>query len=320
MVSELKDRELINNGVFAVAEMSIKETRQKSPYLAITLKDKSGSLEGVIWDCSEIPTDFKVGDPVEISGMYYAQFNNVHLSSIKKYEGKIDPEDFLPSSRRDINDMLAELEHYKKFTGPYETLVRNIFDDDLVAERFPKWPAGVEVHQAYIGGLLEHTLSVTRISRKAAEYYEDNGYEIDPYLTTAGALLHDIGKIEELDCSLTIRYTERGHALGHSYIGARFVERKIKELEEPNRITETQETQLLHIILSHMAKFGNGSVEPKTAEARLVCTADLLDSDMNRSMIVLEQQRKAGITIGSWDKYLKARMLSLELWPDGTQK
>ena len=210
MVSELQDNQRVDGGVFAVARMEIKKKANGEPYLSVQLMDRSGMMEGKMWDRMTMPTEYHAGDAVEISGTYSAQWRNIGLDSVKKYDGKVDSEDFLPHSQRDIGEMLVELEGFKGSTGAYNGLIDEIFKDKTVAERFPKWPAGQKIHHAYIGGLLEHTLVVSSIARHAAERYEKAGRKVDQDLVVAGSLVTCRGELEWMDCGVAIPGSDTG--------------------------------------------------------------------------------------------------------------
>jgi len=173
-------------------------------------------------------------------------------------------------------------------------LLFRIFSDPGIAERFKVSPAARSMHHAYRSGLMEHTVSMTTAARSLAEHY---GLNVD--LVTAGCLLHDLGKIWELEPGPSIEYTDDGRLLGHLPMETLFVERKIAELDGFPRETRRQ---LLHILLSHHGEYAYGSPRrPKTPEAQLVHMVDNLDAKVTG---MLDAISSGGETEEAWTAYI----------------
>ncbi len=146
------------------------------------------------------------------------------------------------------------------------------FNDDEFLTKFKKAPAAKSMHHAYVGGLIEHTVSVAKISKEISKFY----MPIDVDILVAGALLHDIGKVYEIDAT-TFNYTNEGRLIGHIVIGYNITKEKIKNIKLPLE----QEVQILHCILSHHGEYEYGSPKiPKTKEALLLHLIDTMDSKM----------------------------------------
>ena len=304
----------INEGLFVVAGIEIRTATTGAPYLSLTLVDRTGSIPGLVFDCDRIPTHYNMGDAVLVQGNFNRRFNNINLQQVSKYTGSIDRSDFLATCSKDIDEMWQQLVQsiasIKK--SCLKDLLSGIFLDEDVTERFKTWPAAKEVHHPYIGGLLEHTLTVTRICEQSCQLYD-----VDGDLLLAGALLHDIGKLQELHCELTITYTDIGGLFGHSLLGCFFVKDKILQIGDfPEQLCQS----LLHIIASHHSKQEWGAiVAPMTLEAFLVSVADYTDARANRYGILIEQQRPLEQSIGARDYYLDAKVyapkiIEEELW------
>lgn len=301
MVSEIPGKKWIEDGIFAVAEVAIEKTMHGKPYLSVRLSDVSGQIKGIVWDCDKIPDHLNPGSVVSVKGQYNSQYHTINIASIEPYDGPIEPSYFLPKSRRDSDEMRKELEEYCYNSGKYKQLLVDIFEE--IGDKFFKWPGAVEVHHAYIGGLAEHTLAVTDIARCTAQMYRENGYNLNLSLITAGALLHDVGKLETIECDVTIRHNEKESLYGHVQLGAEYVKRAIG-----SKLTEKEEQELMHIILSHqLEREWGAAVRPATPEAAIVAYADYMDSKLNRYFEVTELQKESGVAIGPHDKYLRVR-------------
>jgi 3'-5' exoribonuclease len=211
-------------------------------------------------------------------------------------EDEVDKSDYFPASRRDPEEMFAELRGIIAGIGePHlRALLEAVFADQEIARPFRAAPAAKLVHHAYLGGLIEHVLSLCSLCRLTAAHYQD----IDLDLLLAGAILHDLGKIHELSYSRSFSYSTEGQLLGHIVIGLQMVHEKLRQVEDfPPRLR----TLLEHMILSHHGELEFGSPKvPLFAEAMLLHQLDNLDSKMEciRSLIDLDRQAE-----GVWTGY-----------------
>lgn len=293
----------ISEGLFAVAGMEIRIAATGVPFLSLTLMDRTGTIAGLLFDCDSIPTEYNIGDAVLVWGTFSRRYNNINLQQVTKYSGSLDRDDFLARCSKDIDEMWVELlQIIASIKNSYlKDLLLYIFLNEDIEGKFKTWPAAQEVHHPYIGGLLEHTLTVARLCEQSGQLYE-----VDRDLLVTGALLHDIGKLQELDCELTITYNDIGGLLGHSLLGCFFVKDKILGIKDfPEQLGQC----LLHIIASHHGKPEWGAiVGPMTLEAFLVYIADDTDAKANRYRTLIEQQGTLEQNIGPRDYFLGTRV------------
>ncbi|MCX5831858.1 MAG: HD domain-containing protein [Deltaproteobacteria bacterium] len=266
---------------FLVAEKNLAFSQKGAPYLNVRLKDKTGELDGKIWDnAREWDKAFKKGDIVRIEARS-ANYKNVIQLSIMELKKAADEDitlsDYLPAARRDGGEMLAELMIIvESVDNPHlKALLNAFFRDEEIADLFKRAPAAKGFHHIYLGGLLEHTLSVARLLDLACAQYEG----IDRDLLLTGGILHDIGKIYELSYGRTVDYTDEGRLVGHIVMGAEMVDKRIAALEDfPAHLA----LKLRHVMLSHHGDLEYGSPKrPKTVEALIVHFMDDLDAKVN---------------------------------------
>jgi 3'-5' exoribonuclease len=230
-------------------------------------------------------------------------FQNRPQLSIHKLQpvadGEVDVTDFLPASKRDRDEMFAELEGWiRGFSNPFlKTLLESIFAEESVARRFRTAPAAKTVHHNWIGGLLEHVLSLLKLAGFTASHYAD----IDRDLLLSGVILHDIGKISELTYVRSLGYSDEGQLLGHITIGVQMVDQKIQNIPGfPPKLREL----LLHMILSHHGMLEYGSPKlPVFQEAMLLHLLDNMDSKMETMRASVERDK---LIEGNWTSYSSA--------------
>ena len=267
--------------LFLVTEKNMAISQKGNPYLNLKLRDKTGEVDGRVWDrAAEMNDLFRAGDIIHIQSQAVS-FRNVVQLSISRIsvvdDPAITPADYLPSSASDTNEMFeALMQIIETVQNPHlKALLNLIFSDEKTADAFRKAPAAKGFHHAYIGGLLEHTLSVARLLDLATKHYNN----VNRDLVMAGGILHDIGKIHELSFSGTMDYTDEGRLVGHIVLAVEFVDAKIAEIENfPKQLA----LELRHILLSHHGVLEFGSPKrPKTVEALIVNYMDDLDAKVN---------------------------------------
>lgn len=271
-------------GVFLVKDKVQAFTKNGAPYLTLSLSDKTGDLEGRIWDkTNEWNSLFRKGDYVLIEAQAESFRDQTQLN-IARLEACVpsflNHADFLPSSTKDIEEMWRELKRIS--TGIENSymaeLLRSFFRDKIFTARFKMAPAAKRMHHAYLGGLLEHTLSVTKIVGSIIPEYP----QLDRDLLLTGTILHDVGKTREFSYppeSSFFDYTDEGRLVGHIVIGTQMVQEKIDSMR---RFPEDQAMILKHLILSHHGEYEFGSPKrPKTAEAFVLHLSDDLDAKIN---------------------------------------
>lgn len=267
--------------VFMLAEKSMGHKRDGNPYLTITLADKSGRIKGVVWDnVSQISSAANAGDFVRIAGSVGEYRGNLQLvvkSMAAVPADDVAPEDFLPATDRDVDKMFDRLRALTDTIADrgLRALMASFWADDALVCAFKRAPAAKMMHHAYLGGLVEHTLSMALLADKVAGHYSG----VDRDMLIVGAALHDIGKIRELSYDVNIDYTDEGRLLSHISIGLEIVNAKIEALGE---LPVQQAALIKHMIVSHHGAREFGSPEPpKTIEAVLLNYIDEIDSRIN---------------------------------------
>ena len=301
-VSELETGQ-VATATFLVQAKEIRQKKTGEPYLSLVLGDRTGDLDAKMWDnVAEVMGTFERDDFVRVKGILQI-YNNRPQFTVHKIQrlddAAVNPADFFPASERDPQEMLAELREIVRSVGnPHiRALLELFFSDEEIARRYAKAPAAKFIHHAYLGGLIEHVLSVCRMCRLAASHYKS----VDLDLLLAGAVLHDIGKIYELSYDRGFAYTSDGQLLGHIVIGVRMVEEKLAQLPDfPPRLR----TLLLHLILSHHGSLEFGSPKlPLFPEALLLHFLDDLDAKMECMRALVDHDRQVE---GHWTPYSTA--------------
>jgi 3'-5' exoribonuclease len=279
-LKNIKQGEKVSS-TFLVAEKNMAFSQKGSPYLTVKLKDKTGEIDGKVWDNAiEFDHQFKKGDIIAIEGRAANYKNSIQISiiGIKKCNWEdIEPTDYLPNAKGDVIAMFGEIIALveKIQTKPLQDLLYAFFKEEKTAELFRRAPAAKGFHHIYLGGLLEHTLSVVRLLTKIAEHYPN----LNRDMLIAGGLLHDIGKIYEFSYDQLIEYSDEGRLIGHIVMGVEMIDKKIAALPDfPAKLA----LELRHVILSHHGEFEFGSPKrPKTMEALVVHYMDDLDAKLN---------------------------------------
>lgn len=299
-IEQLREGDRLDE-LFLIKSARLGETRAGKPYLVLTVMDKSGELGGPIWDnAQQLSKICSPGVFVRIRGQVTSYRDNLQLriDDLKPVgRDEVDMADFLEASRHNLDEMGEELRKLcRSLSDPFlKKLLLYFFNTEEFWQRFKSAPAAKGIHHAYIGGLLEHALSMARVADMLANHYPG----VDRSLLIAGALLHDVGKVEELFVENgLIDYSAKGRLKGHLVIGSEMVGRAAAGIKG---FPEELLTRLQHLILSHHGRLEFGSpVVPMTVEAFLLQYVDELDSRMN----MLEQlRRKLDSTEMSWSEY-----------------
>jgi len=279
-------------GAYLVKEKRSGTTRRGEPFISLTLGDKTGDIEGRIWDNAQaLSSLFREGDVVEIEGQasLYRNQAQVTVYGLRRVEAP-DPTLFLETSDRAPSEMLDGLREILKTVrnGHLKSLIDSFMGDKGFLSQFSKAPAAKGFHHSYLGGLLEHTLSVCHLALRVAEHYP----RLDRDLLLTGAFLHDIGKIRELRYQLQVDYSDEGRLLGHLVIGVSMLNEKIRQLK---RFPEELVVRLTHMILSHHGEYTFGSPKrPKFLEAFALHFMDDLDAKMNGLARFMDRDRQEG--------------------------
>lgn len=296
-IKDLKPGQSVND-VFYLISREIRDRRDGGSFLILQLTDKTGTIEGKIWEKVEdyinsiIPRQF-----VRIAG-FVREYSGTTEIAVKTLTPvpieEINKADFLPTTRFNSEEMLVELKGYlTSITNPYLLkLIKNFFDDDEFLEQFKTAPGAASVHHAYLGGLLEHTVYMLRLSREIAKVYP----EVDYSLLVSGIILHDVGKIKEYFYDKVIDHTYDGRLLGHIIMGYEMVSNKIAAI--PDFPAELRRL-LLHMILTHHGHLEFGSPKtPKFVEAFLLHILDYTDARVMMFREVMEKNKGA-----KWTEY-----------------
>jgi 3'-5' exoribonuclease len=280
-------------GFFLCTEKSMRMGRG-GEYVAAILQDATGELVARVLDnVDRLKNEFEAGEFVKAQGRLVA-FNGrsqFQIDSIRRVMLAPDSQDrregfreelLVPTAPRPIAEMWTELEQIVASVGNahLRSLLKTIVATN--EERLKIWPAARAVHHAYRGGFLEHVLKVAEVGRSLAVMYD-----ADADLVVAGALLHDIGKLQELEYDITTSYTRDGNLLGHITLGALQVADAIRKIPD---FPEALRSALIHLIASHHGERDIGSpVEPMTVEAYILATADNLDATLNQVRHAIRQ-------------------------------
>jgi 3'-5' exoribonuclease len=264
---------------FAVRSVDVRQRRGGGPYLSATLGDRTGEVTALVWQNVErLRGVLEPGNVVSVKGQvqrYNQQLQVVVRQAETLTAESVEDDVFVRSSAVEPALLWEQLIAFIEETSDPDVrqLLFRIFSDPEIEKLFKAAPAARSMHHGFRSGLLEHTVSVTTVARTLAQHY---GLNRD--LVVAGCLLHDFGKIWELEIGASIEYTDDGRLIGHIPMETLFVDKKIGELE--NFPAETRR-QLLHILLAHHGEYEFGSPRrPKTPEALLVHMTDNLDSKM----------------------------------------
>jgi 3'-5' exoribonuclease len=304
-MKELYIRDLQPNTVIVSAFLcQAKDLRYKKTgegYLNLSLSDKTGELEAKVWEnVAELLPLFERDDFVKVKGAVQVFRNRPQLTvhRIKKVaENEIELSDFFPHSERDSEEMWQELQGV--VASLERKALRDLFElilaDPEIAERLKCAPAAKSMHHAFLGGLLEHVLSLARLARLVLQNYPT----LDGDLVISGVILHDLGKIYEMSYSRSIQYTSAGQLLGHMILEIQILHDKLRQLPEfPKRL----QVLLEHLIISHHGQYEFGSPKlPMFPEALLLHYIDDLDSKLQGMQMLLAKDANVK---GEWTGFL----------------
>lgn len=311
-IADLGEGERVDD-IFLVKTAKLAETRAGKPCLFLDLADKSGEIGGPVWENAEHVADFsQPGSFLHLKGQVQSyrdklQLRIEELNPVSRDD--VSMADFIVSSRYDLEEMAAEIQKIIASVEDFwvRKLLQHFFKKGEIWERFQTAPAAKGIHHAYVGGLLEHCLSMTRVADMLSRHYPG----VNRSILLAGVMFHDLGKIEELkEQTGVVDYTSAGRLKGHLVMGSEMV------AEAAGKIKDFPEDVLIHIqhlILSHHGRqeFGSPTV-PMTPEAFLLSFIDDLDSKMN----LIEQLRHKHKGDGpEWTEYQRSLERFLYLSP-----
>jgi 3'-5' exoribonuclease len=291
-VAELQKGKRVEGGIYLVEASNFKQTRNQKHFIQMTLRDRTGSIKAIRWEASEdLYASFGVDDFVQIQGRVeeFQQQLQVIVDSLAKVDpSTVDFNDFLPTSSEDLAALEAELR--RSVSGVQEPHIKALLEivlrDPETLAGLTRCPAGKTLHHAYVGGLLEHVVALVRSASAVCQLYP----QLNRDVLTAAALLHDIGKIEELSYTRTFGYTARGQLLGHISLGLLLVQGWVSRIPGfPERLL----LEILHIIASHHGEAEYGAIKPPmTPEAIAFHYLDNLDAKL-ASLSAIEKEVEA---------------------------
>jgi 3'-5' exoribonuclease len=289
-VKELEPNQSIST-FFLVQNKEIRQKKSGEPYLSLSLSDRTGELDAKMWDnVAEVMETFDRDDFVKVKGLIQIFHNRPQLTIHKMRrvgDHEVEFADYFPASERNPDEMLAQLRGIVAGmrNAHLRGLLEALLDDPEIARRFKIAPAAKQIHHAYLGGLIEHVLSLCGLAALTASHYRS----VDPDLLLTGVVLHDMGKIYELSYDRTFSYTTEGQLLGHISIAMRMVADKLARFPDfPPRLR----TLIEHMILSHHGRLEFGSPKaPQFPEAMLLHYLDDLDSKMECMRQMVDRDR-----------------------------
>jgi 3'-5' exoribonuclease len=302
---------------FALASLQVREKKQGGQFLALMLTDKTGTMEARMWEeFADALSACAEGCYVKVQGQiskYQGKFQITLQKMRFAAESEIDAADYQPATRFDVDEMWAELRDYVAAFAN-EDLKRLVFaflDDPEIGPAYRTAPAAKVLHHAWLGGLLEHVLTLVRVCLATAPYYP----EVDPDLLVTGAILHDIGKIRELAWKSSFSYTLEGQMIGHISIAQGMLREKVLALAP---FPEKLRVLIEHMILSHHGKYEFGSPKlPMTPEAILLSALDDLEAKMQNMRAEFGKELangKSGTGMTDWVRSMERPLLNSQAY------
>ena len=275
---------------FVVVSKQIKPKKSGEPYLALTLGDRSGQVEAKMWDnVEEVLDAFEQDDFLKIKGLINKYKNRFQLTvhKLRKLgDSEIEFDDYLPKTTKDIDELWRTLAAFVvSFQNPHlQSLLQAFMADPEIAAAYRNAPAAKTLHHAYIGGLLDHVVSLFRSCDLLCQNYP----QVNRDLVLTGAFLHDIGKIHELTYNRSFTYTTKGQLLGHMVIELEMLQAKVAHVPG---FPDSLKILLEHLIISHHGQYEFGSPKlPMFPEALMLHYLDDLDSKMEAMRAQFERE------------------------------
>lgn len=279
-IKELRDGEMVSETYYCKQKQTLQAKNGKS-YFSMILQDKSGTMDGKVWDLNSPGIDdFDAKDYVHIDGQVQSFQGTLQLNirRVRKLsEGEYDESEYLPCTKKDVDTMYGEIlamidslqdENFKRLAESY------FKEDNKFRDMFKKHSAAKTMHHGFIGGLLEHTLSVAKLCDFLTTQYP----VLDRDLLVTAAIFHDVGKLAEITPFPENDYSDAGQLLGHIFIGADWLSQRMDKL---GGFSSKRKNELIHCILSHHGELEFGSPKkPALAEALALSMADNLDAKL----------------------------------------
>ena len=282
------------NDIYLVKDPILRSTTKGDLYIAMYLSDRTGQLNGRMWQASE-ETYASLPKPgfVHIRGRSERYQNNLQIviNSVRVAGAEeVDLDDFLPKTDKNVDQLFEEM---KEMLGRIEhsqlaALVNEFLADDTLMGKLRRSPAGIKMHHAYLGGLLEHTHNMLRVASAILPFYP----EVQGDLVLAGIFMHDLCKTEELACDMAFSYTDSGQLVGHLVQCVHQIHRNADSLRQKGQTIDVEVVDALsHIVVAHHGQYEFGSPKlPATAEAFMVNYIDNLDAKLSQVATALEAE------------------------------
>lgn len=308
LISELPAQTQVDQ-TFLATHKQLRPNRNGQLYLQVELADKSGIITGRLWNASDDDFGaFDDGDYVRVEGhtQLYSGALQIIISAIERADPRtIDESEFLVLSKNELVRLEAELATLLGTirSTPLKALADEIIADQPLMAAFKRTPAGVKHHHAYAGGLLDHVVNLMRLADRVAPLYP----ALDRDLLLIGVLVHDIGKVRELESLQGFSYTDEGQLLGHVLLGLEIVDAKIRSIEARDGKPFAPETavRVKHMIASHHGQYEFGSPKlPMTLEAVALHHLDHLDAKMAGTIQLLQNEATAE---DGWTQYQQSQ-------------
>jgi len=309
-LADLRVGDYVDTIAIVKSKRSIPYRNRPGYYLTLILKDRTGAVDGRVWeDAERIDHEISERDVVRVRGIVelYQQLPQVRVASIEKVpEGEYDWSDLVPRTERDIDEL------WRKVTGTIESvqnphlrsLLRSFFDDPEFTEAFKNAPASLYLHHNWVGGLIEHICSVLDLAEAICRNYP----ELDRDLLITGALLHDVGKIREYSWQADIDRTDEGRLLGHLILGDEMITERIKQI--PNFPHELA-MRIRHMLISHHGVGEWGSPRPPmTLEAAALHFLEFADAQLRKFATVLKERREPESPWTAYERTLGRRLFA----------
>jgi 3'-5' exoribonuclease len=308
----IRQENKVITSTFVVVAKQIKPKKTGEPYLALTLGDRSGQLEAKMWDnVEEVLEAFEQDDFLKIKGLInkYKQRFQLTIHKLRKLgETEIDFSDYLPKTTKDIDELWQTLTNFVAgIENPYlKALVQAFMADPEIASAYRNAPAAKTLHHAYIGGLLDHVVSLFRSCDLLCRNYP----QVNRDLLLTGAFFHDIGKIHELTYNRSFTYSTKGQLLGHMMIELEMLQSKLAALPG---FPDELKTMIEHMIISHHGEYEFGSPKlPMFPEAVMLHYLDDLDSKMEAMRAQFERDATLESAWTSYNPSLGRPLLNTE--------
>ena len=302
-INEIKAKETVDDEIFFVKSVKLLDFKNKpGQYLSLFLSDKGGNIGAKMWDADEKGKMLAEKTFIKCHGevVEFANVLEIHIDSwIFVSQAEIDPADFLPLTPYDIKEMQNEVINIASgISNQYlKALLNELIDDKGLFARYSNAPAAKAIHQAYIGGLLEHSLKTAKITGLISDLYP----AVNKELAITGALLHDIGKIKEYEVEYSIEVSDEGRLLGHIIMGLDILNALINKV--PGFPDELR-VALQHIITSHHGRYEwQSPKKPKTLESLLIHYSDAIEADLWKFTDLKEKYK--GSRWSPWDRSLE---------------